>query len=101
MSILDEPNETCHTIVSGGEGVGLPTGTVCITIGKDQKTLDVTVTAAEGYMLVKNQLWLGSSIKDVPTTAVGGAPDVDEFDHFACDFRGEKTHQFQVDVSIV
>lgn len=96
--IKHAPKEECHTIMADGhEEMAKPAGTACVQINNNEE-LVVTITANDDLLLVKNQVFVGENISDVPLLP-GGLPDFKEFENFACDFRGLQTVQFFINLN--
>ncbi|CAB9528953.1 expressed unknown protein [Seminavis robusta] len=101
---LDSPiSPACHAIVAGGaDQQSVKAGEVCVAINDDGK-LDVTFTADHKWTLLRSQLWVGQDTEDGNGLAAmphkkSGAPDTRKFKNFACDWEGEKSVSFTIDL---
>ena len=83
-----------------GNDIGLAPATICLDI-VDDMYVEATVTAAPGYTLVRNNIWVGENVDDAPKHKHTGAHDWLKFPHQYCNFEGqsETTVKFRMDVS--
>ncbi|CAB9526149.1 expressed unknown protein [Seminavis robusta] len=100
---LDSPvSPACHAIVAGGDMQSMKAGDVCVEL-VDEK-LEVTFVADDNWALIRSQLWVGqdegedeNALSHMPQKK-SGAPDTKKFKNFACDWEGEKTVSFTIDL---
>lgn len=88
--------EECHSLVAreADQTLRNADAKACVKI-VDQDTLVVTITAESNLTLVKNELFLGKNLLDMPLLA-NGMPNVKKFDYFQCDDNGLNSVRFTV-----
>ncbi|CAB9521096.1 expressed unknown protein [Seminavis robusta] len=95
----------CHAIVAGGDMQSMQAGEVCVEIDHEDGMLEVTFEAGTNWALLRSQLWVGfdtdaESAWDSMPHKKSGAPDTKKFKDFACDWKGEKTVSFKINLDV-
>ena len=92
----DTATESCFDLQSNAGSSVVVEGEVCLKADPDSSyKLKLIVSSEAPWTLVRNQVWIGDDISNVPKYE-DGSLDTTSFPDFSCDYKGERSAQWTV-----
>lgn len=84
--LVMDPMQQCFDMIAGEDHEGKAAARFCVSMGANS-VMHTTVEAADGYTLIRNNVWVGEDLADMPIKK-NGSPHYLHFPKHASDFEG-------------